>query len=424
MTDWAAAAVGIAGIGASLTAPGDPGLLGMAPILASVLAWSLHRVGFQCPAGLVLVLGCVTGSIVGAFTPVVDSSVIAEIMWLTVGTILGAFVLPWRVYVGVATVIVGLETVATLQNPEIPRHSALYVSGFLTILAVLGGVALRFIEQSDARAAAREAALQRALAEARQRAEDLARMQVSLRETRSQLVHVGRLASLGEVAAEVAHELNNPLTTVLMSSEVMRDELAATDPELATVSDEILSAAQACKAVTERVLWFGRRRGPKQSPVSLSTVVERALAMTRTPNRKARCTVVVELSQDAVVVGDTVQLTQVLVNLLVNARSVMPRGGTIRLCGGLDGSTAWLTVEDEGPGVPADLATRIFEPFFSTRTADGGSGLGLAISRAVVETHGGHLHLETVKPTPARFRIELPDGVPVDAPLEYAAVGS
>jgi signal transduction histidine kinase len=421
MTDWAAAAVGVAGIGASFTQIGDPGLLGMAPILASVLAWSLHRVGARSAAGIVLVAGCVVGAVVGAFTPEAEQSAIAEVMWLTVGSILGAFLLPFRTYVFTAASVIFLESAGSWQNPEIPPRATLYVSGFLVTLNTLAAIALRFVEQQDQHVEAREAALRKALAEARQRAEDLARARMSLSETRGQLVHVGRLASLGEIAAEVSHELNNPLTTVLMSSEVLHDELLARAPELARVAAEVHAAAKACAAVTGRVLWYGRRKGPQMAPVSLSTVVEHALAITRAPLQKGHSTVDVQLDQDAVLVGDTVQLTQVLVNLLINARSVMPDGGTIRVRAGLDAGTAWATVEDDGPGVPRKIADSIFEPFFSTRTEDGGSGLGLAISRAVIETHGGQLTLETVAPEPARFLIRLPDAVAVDAPLDFAA---
>lgn len=416
MTDWAAAAVGLAGVGAALASPGDPGLLGMAPILASVVAWSAHRVRWISVAGLVLVMGCVAGPVVGAFTTVAEQSVVVELMWLVVGVLLGAFVLPLRLYAGVVVAVVLLEAVGTVQNPEIPLLSSLNVTGFLTVLAVLVGLGLREVEQHDARALERQRALERALLEAQQRALDLEQMKVSLRETRSQLVHVGRLATLGEVAAEVAHELNNPLTTVLMSAEALRDELQATDPELAGVADDVLTAARVCAGVTNRVLWFGRQRGPEVASVSVSTVVAHAVAITRAPLRKARCTVSVDIEQDAVIMGDVIQLTQVFVNLLVNAGTVMPRGGQVWVRVGLDDRIAWATVQDDGPGVALEVADRIFEPFFSTRTADGGSGLGLAISRAVIETHGGRLVLETRAPQPARFRVELPDGVAVDAP--------
>ena len=107
-------------------------------------------------------------------------------------------------------------------------------------------------------------------------------------------------------------------------------------------------------------------------------------------------------------IGDAVQLTQVFVNLIINAKLVMEEGGTIEIKGGVIDKQIWATNQDQGPGITAELRTRVFEPFFSTRSEKGGSGLGLAISRAVVETHGGSLVLETTAPQPARFRIVLP----------------
>ncbi len=119
-------------------------------------------------------------------------------------------------------------------------------------------------------------------------------------------------------------------------------------------------------------------------------------------------------------IGDTVQLTQVFVNLIMNAMSIMSHGGTIRIRGGMDGEMVWATVEDEGPGVSAAHQEDIFAPFFTTRPDQGGSGLGLAISRAVIETHGGCLTLETVRPASARFRIRLPLDVAPEVPRGIA----
>lgn len=426
MTEWAAAAVGVMGIAGALTEGESAGLLGMLPVLSAVLAWALHRAGRGSEAAMVLVVGCVAGAVVGGYTPEVEQSGIAEVMWLTVGTILAAFLLPLRHYAVTAGLVVVAEAVALMQNPMVSVRLTVYVVGFLAVVGVLGVVGLRFVEHQDARARARARTLQKALDDARDRAEALAAAQLSLQETRSQLVHLGRLASLGELSAEISHELNNPLTTVLMASEVLRDELEGVDGELATVAGEVLEAAQACHAVTERVLWYGRRERRAHrdlEPVSLAEVVRRAASLTRAPRRKVRCRLEIDLAQDAVVLGDPVQLTQVVVNLLVNAMSVMPEGdGVVRVAGGVDGGCAWLTVSDGGPGVPQAIADRIFEPFFSTRTADGGTGLGLAISRTVVEAHGGTLELETFRPEPACFRIELPDSVPAEAPQDLFAL--
>lgn len=407
-TDWAAVAVSIAAVGSVGIGFGDPLLLGTIPMLAGLLCWLANRGGQQSAAALIMVLGCIAGPLYGVYTPEPEQSVVAEVMWITVGSILGMFLLSFRAYLLLAIGIVTLVSAATLANPKIPFNTTLYFGGFITIIVSFGVAALQFVERQDARAIERENDLRAALESARQRADELAQARSSLNETRTQLVHVGRLASLGEVAAEVSHELNNPLTTVLMSSELLRDELRGSRPGLAALAQEVVAAAQACTNITERVLWYSRRQAPVHTPVALDTVVEHALVITRAPLRKAGCRVVVDVEPDVFFIGDAVQLTQVFVNLIINAKLVMDEGGTIEIKGGAIDEHIWVTIQDQGPGITAELRARVFEPFFSTRSEQGGSGLGLAISRAVVETHGGSLVLETIAPQPARFRIELP----------------
>lgn len=424
LTQWTALAVGVAGVGSVLSEFGDPTLVVLPPLIACVVGWLLNREPQRQPiAGLVLVIGCLLGPIYGVATPEAEQSVIAEVMWITVGTILGTFVLSLRVYSAVSCLIILAVTLATVANPRIPLDATLYFSGFLSIITALGLAALKFVETQDERVHQREVKLRAALESAQQRTRELVLARTTLHETRSQLVHLGRLASLGEVASEVAHELNNPLTTVLMSSEVLQEALVRDNPELAPLAREIQVAARACADVTERVLWYGRRKKPIPTPVTLASVVEQARTITHTPLRRARCQLSIDLEPDLVLVGDMVQLTQVFVNLFINAKTVMRNGGSIRVRGERDGDHIYVTVTDEGPGIDTKLAEQIFEPFFTTRPDDGGSGLGLAISRAVIETHGGTLTLESTQPAPACFRIQLPAPRASTTPIRQAAIG-
>lgn len=421
ITRWATAAVGAAGVGATIVQLGDSLLLGLVPLAAAVLARLVHRPESPVPAGLVLVLGCALGPVVGAFLPIGGLAMVSAIMWLTVAVLLGGFVLPLRAYVPLVTVILLLVLVANSIHPHLPMPAVLYVNGFLTVVAGATAWSLRFVEARDRQMEDRQEALERALEQARKRATELEQTRICLSETRSQLVHMGRLAALGEVSAEVAHELNNHLTTVLMSAEQLHDALS--EGPLGPVAADVWDAAQGCSSVTERVLWFARRESGRAEPVRLSVVLARMEALVRASLARAGATLRLEQVHDAVVPGDQVQLTQVLVNLVLNAGSVMPAGGQVRVRLERVGSTARITVEDEGPGVPPELAERIFAPFFSTRTEDGGTGLGLAISRTVVEAHGGWITLQTLRPIPARFCVELPGAAAVEAVAPLAEAG-
>ena len=432
MVEWLAAAVLVTAVGAVLAHQSSEAWLTMAPMLGATTAWVLGRMRYVSLAGVALVVGSALPPVIGVYTPGPEMSGFIELIWLTIAVLLGAFVLPLRGYLASSGLVLVLLAAGMSHNPNISLLSGLPVLVFLSVLVTFAWTTLRFIERRDRESARRHKALQDALAAAEARAQELASAQLDLREARAQLVHLSRLASLGELAAGVAHELNNPLTTVLMASEVLQEELTAREPELAPVAADVLTAARACQAVSSSVLRFGRRTSAQRSPVSLSTLVRHARRLTHTPLCHANCQLVVDLEADAVFLGDDVQLAQVLVNLLLNAANVMgPEGGRIDVYGGLRGDEAWIRVSDSGPGVPASLRERIFEPFYSTRIEDGGTGLGLSISRAVAESHGGSLILldvpylsgsafdeDSLMPTSqgATFELRLPDAVPVDAP--------
>jgi len=439
MVEWLAAAVLATAVGAALANRSADAWLTMVPMVAAALAWVLGRMRYVTLAGLVLAVGSALPPVVGVYTPGPEMSGFLELIWFTIALLLGAFVLPLRVYLGCSTTVLLLVAGGMYRNPHIHLPDAASVLVFLSVLVVFAVTTLRFVERRDLESDRRHDALRAALDAAEARAKELASARLDLREARAQLVHLSRLASLGELAAGVAHELNNPLTTVLMSGEVLREELELKEPELAMLAGDVLAAAKACQAVSSSVLRFGRREPAERAPVSLSTLLRHTQQLTVTPLRHANTRLVVHLEADAVVLGDGVQLTQVLVNLVLNAANVMePDGGQVAVHAGLRGQEAWVRVSDTGPGVPASLRDRIFEPFYSTRIDDGGTGLGLSISRAVAESHGGTLSLvdsprlfgdafdeDSLLPSDlgATFELRLPDAVSVDAPMELAATG-
>ena len=439
MVEWLAAAVLVTAVGAGLANRWSAVWLTMVPIVGAGLAWMLVRLRYKGLAGALLVFGTALPPIVGVYTPWPEMSGFLELIWLTMAVLLGAFVLPLRLYLGASGLMLMLLAGGMWHNPNIEMSNGGSVLVFLTVLVVFAWTTLRFVERRDRESAQRHAALQDAVSSAEARARELASAQVDLREARAQLVHLSRLASLGELAAGVAHELNNPLTTVLMSGEVLLEELEAREPDLAPLASDVLTAAKACQAVSSSVLRFGRRASTQHAPVSLSTLLRGVRRLTHTPLCHANTRLVVHLEEDGVLLGDDVQLTQVLVNLVLNAANVMqPRGGQVDIYAGLRGSEAWIRVSDTGPGVPLALRERIFEPFYSTRIDDGGTGLGLSISRAVAESHGGTLvlldgpHLvadsfeeDSLMPTRqgASFELRLPDAVAVAPPAKRSVTG-
>lgn len=220
-----------------------------------------------------------------------------------------------------------------------------------------------------------------------------------------------RLAVLGEVAAVVAHELNNPLSAVAMYAQMMQDELPADSPFREHV-DVIRRNTETCGKTIRGLLDWAYSADPEVTETDVHALVGEALRFVRPLTHRAHVVVVERQGlADAVVHADAVQLRQVLVNLLMNAvQASGGRGGRVEVetSEAEDGRTVVLDVSDDGPGVPPERRDRIFEPFFTTKPAGEGTGLGLPISRRIVESHGGTLALGASEPGRTTFRVRLP----------------
>jgi len=220
-----------------------------------------------------------------------------------------------------------------------------------------------------------------------------------------------RLAVLGEVAAVVAHELNNPLSAIAMYAQMMDDELPAGSPFREHV-DVVRRNTQTCSRTIRGLLDWAYSADPEVTETDVHVVVEDALRFVRPLLHRAH--VVVEERRglaDAVVHADETRLRQVLVNLVLNASQASEgRGGKIAIATSEtdDGRTVVIDVTDDGPGIPPERRDRIFEAFFTTKPAGEGTGLGLPISRRIVEGHGGTLDLVEAEPGRTTFRIRLP----------------
>jgi two-component system NtrC family sensor kinase len=231
--------------------------------------------------------------------------------------------------------------------------------------------------------------------------------------TQAQMSEAERLASIGRLAAGVAHEVNNPLTGVLTFAHVLKARVAA-DAEMRQAADIIISETMRVRDTVRGLLDFARQSPTVMATLDLRDVVRHVLHLMRQQATFAKVTFQDQLGpHPARVNGDRNQLQQVFLNLCLNAVQAMPTGGTLTVSHQArpDGTSAVL-IRDTGCGIrPADLS-HIFEPFFTTKPVGEGTGLGLSVSYGIVTTHGGTIEVETQEGAGSTFTVVLPS-VPV-----------
>ena len=227
-----------------------------------------------------------------------------------------------------------------------------------------------------------------------------------------QLVQAEKMAALGQTISGVAHELNNPLATILSWAE--RLSTRPLDDGVRLGVDVILSEADRAARIVRNLLTFARKRRSTRTMIDLNQVVRETLGRRAYDQEPARITIDTALASGLPsVLADAHQLTQVLLNLLTNAEQAMLSVGD----GGALVVRTWLDVErdavalevtDSGPGIPADIQNKIFDPFFTTKDVGHGTGLGLAVAYAIVQEHGGQIRVSSAPGCGASFVVELP----------------
>ncbi len=222
-----------------------------------------------------------------------------------------------------------------------------------------------------------------------------------------QLLHADRLATIGELAAGVAHELNEPLSAVLGFAQLARKHSDLPDPAGRDI-EKIESAALQAREIVRKLMVFARQTPPRKARVNLNQLVEDGLYLLETRCAKSRIEVVRMLEEELPeVVADASQLQQVLVNLVVNAIQAMPDGGRLTITTHHTGSAAMLRVEDTGLGMTAEVRKRVFLPFFTTKNINEGTGLGLAVAHGIVSAHGGKIGVESRPGQGSCFEVEI-----------------
>lgn len=238
--------------------------------------------------------------------------------------------------------------------------------------------------------------------------------ELELVQQRMQLAHVARVATVGQLAASLAHELNQPLGAILRNAEAAELLLADQAPdleELRAILVDIRADDQRAGAVIDRMRDLLRRRTIDRQPLDLRVVSGEVISLARSDAEAHRVRVSLEATPALPpVLGSRVQLQQVLLNLLLNAMDALngssPERRHIVVRVQLEGATVEVSVSDSGPGIPAGKLSQIFEPFFTTKP--NGLGMGLAISRSIVEAHGGRFWARNNPGGGAVFTFALP----------------
>ena len=225
-----------------------------------------------------------------------------------------------------------------------------------------------------------------------------------LEASQAQLVESEKLASLGEMAASLAHEIRNPLATINNSVALLKGPSLSAD-EKGEILDILERELNHLNHVVSDTLSFARTRVVRRRPVALAQVIGEALNGLRVePTRLAVATDIEPALPD--VVGDPHQLQQMIVNLLDNAVAAMKGTGRLEIRASRDGDTVVLAIRDSGPGVPESIRARLFEPFSTTKPD--GTGIGLAIVRRIVNGHGGVVHLDSPRGRGTMVTVRLP----------------
>lgn len=241
-------------------------------------------------------------------------------------------------------------------------------------------------------------------------------LEAQVAERTRQLVQTEKLAAMGTLLAGVAHELNNPLSVVMGQAAILKD--TAADDRVRERAGKIAEGADRCARILKNFLALARQRDPERQKTALNRVVEEALELIAYPLRVDSVEVTKRLEGALPEIwADRHELGQVIVNLLSNAHHAMRSSSPPRrlsVTTGWDGekSRAFVEVADSGPGIPAGLRSRIFEPFYTTKPPGEGTGLGLYLCHRIVAGHGGSVAVVDGQGPGATFRIELPLGAP------------
>jgi signal transduction histidine kinase len=223
-----------------------------------------------------------------------------------------------------------------------------------------------------------------------------------------QLLHADRLATIGQLASGVAHELNEPLGNILGFAQLAQKSSGLPAQAVKDI-DQVVAASLHAREVIKKLLIFARQMPPAKTQVDLNKIVDESLYFLESRCAKHGIKLSREFAPNLpVITADPTQLQQVLVNLVVNSIQAMPRGGRLTVTTRAGDDHILLVVEDTGIGMTEEVRDKLFTPFFTTKDIGQGTGLGLPVVHGIVTSHGGSIQVESELGHGARFTIKLP----------------
>jgi signal transduction histidine kinase len=223
-----------------------------------------------------------------------------------------------------------------------------------------------------------------------------------------QLRHADRLATIGQLAAGVAHEMNEPLSSVLGLAQLAL-KVPGTPQSVVDDLHGIVAASLRAREIVKKLLLFARQTPPRKSPVNLNEIVEEALFLLEAGCERQGIRLLRHLASDLPTVeADAIQVRQVLVNLTVNAMQAIAAEGTVTVETRSEAAHVVLSVTDSGHGMSPETMNKVFNPFFTTKDPGEGTGLGLSVVHGIVTSHGGTIEVESRKGGGSRFIVRLP----------------
>jgi two-component system NtrC family sensor kinase len=337
----------------------------------------------------------------------------------------------------VGMLYVGARQAAFLQLRDTFRRQVYLIAAATILLAVLIAIPLawsasrplsglaeatRRVSEGDWSVRAEE----KGYREMRTLAASFNTMVQALKDTQEQLVQKEKLASVGQLAAGVAHEINNPLGSVLLYADILRKETPDENMQQQEDLEMIIREATRCKTIVNDLLNFSRQNEVMAQETDLNQLLTEMAEEAGKQDLYQQIDIVTNLDPDLPhIQADPLQLRQVFINLMSNAAEAMPGGGTLTLGTGKGPSSGLVTVEvqDTGVGISEENMKKIFTPFFTTKPIGKGTGLGLAIIYGIVKMHRGQISLQSQPGKGTKFTIILREKLPLrDRPTEGSFV--
>jgi len=223
-----------------------------------------------------------------------------------------------------------------------------------------------------------------------------------------QVRHADRLATLGQLTAGMAHEINEPLNSILGFSQLITKS-ANLPTQIKRDVKKIEKASLYAREIIKKLMLFSRQIQPQTNPVNINDIVTESLYLLQSRCDKVGIEIVYSLTSDLpTIMGDETLLNQVLLNLVLNSIQAMPNGGKLEIKTSLTNEGISLIVNDTGIGISKEIIDKIFTPFFTTKDVNEGTGLGLSVVHGIVAIHKGTLRVESRLDQGTQFEIKLP----------------